>query len=204
MKVGFGKETTVSYDIYLKERVSGETIQLPIKHVMTGGTYRADYDEKTGQFTPAAITDAWLNITYNYSHYYYEAADGDERFYGDDSDGGNANLGIRGIYGKTGAETIPMLKDLAERIETKYKHDGEWITNSRTEKIFKDKDGKEIDLIDLFEKHVTEYSTETVEKLINEGPNDDYWIATAANAIKPLYQLLAFAELRPDGVWSGD
>ena len=112
--------------------------------------------------------------------------------------------GIRGIYGRTGAETIPMLKDLAERIETKYKHDGEWITNSRTEKIFKDKDGKEIDLIDLLEKHVTEYSTETVEKLINEGPNDDYWIATAANAIKPLYQLLAFAELRPDGVWSGD
>lgn len=59
-------------------------------------------------------------------------------------------------------------------------------------------------MIDLLEKHVTEYSTETVEKLINEGPNDDYWIATAANAIKPLYQLLAFAELRPDGVWSGD
>jgi len=172
--------------------------------VMTGGTYRADYDEKTGQFTPAAITDAWLNITYNYSHYYYEAADGDERFYGVDSDDRHANLGIRGIYGKTGAEAIPMLKDLAERIETKYKHDGEWITNSRTEKIFKDKDGKEIDLIDLLEKHVTEYSTETVEKLINEGPNDDYWTATAANAIKPLYQLLAFAELRPDGVWSGD
>ena len=205
MKVGFRKEIALSYDIYLKEKVSGETIQLPIKHVMTGGTYIADYDEKTGQFTPAAITDAWLNITYNYSHYYYEAAEGDERFYGEDSDGGYANLGIRGIYGKTGAETISMLKGMAERIETKYKHDGEWITSKRTEKVFKDKNGKEIDKIALLEKlGDTDYTTETVEKLVNEGPSDDYWIGTAANAIKPLYQLLAFAELRPDGVWNGD
>ena len=32
----------------------------------------------------------------------------------------------------------------------------------------------------------------------------DYWDATASNAVKPLYQLLAFAELRPDGVWMVD
>lgn len=31
-----------------------------------------------------------------------------------------------------------------------------------------------------------------------------YWIPTRKNAIKPLYQLLAFAQMRPDGVWSGD
>lgn len=31
-----------------------------------------------------------------------------------------------------------------------------------------------------------------------------YWMPTRANAIKPLYQLLAFAEMRPDGVWKGD
>lgn len=31
-----------------------------------------------------------------------------------------------------------------------------------------------------------------------------YWLPTRANAIKPLYHLLAFAQLRPDGVWSGD
>ena len=31
-----------------------------------------------------------------------------------------------------------------------------------------------------------------------------YWIPTRANAIRPLYQLLALAQMRPDGVWEGD
>lgn len=31
-----------------------------------------------------------------------------------------------------------------------------------------------------------------------------YWIPTRSNAIKPLYQLLAMAKIRPDGVWEGD
>lgn len=30
-----------------------------------------------------------------------------------------------------------------------------------------------------------------------------YWLPTKANAIIPLTQLLAFAQLRPDGVWEG-
>lgn len=66
----------MSYDIYLKDRVLGETIMLPIKHVMTGGTYQADYNPETKTFSSAAIRDAWLNITYNYGRYYYEAAEG--------------------------------------------------------------------------------------------------------------------------------
>lgn len=31
-----------------------------------------------------------------------------------------------------------------------------------------------------------------------------YWMPTRENAIKPLYQLLALAKMRPDGVWDGD
>lgn len=31
-----------------------------------------------------------------------------------------------------------------------------------------------------------------------------YWLPTRKNAIKPLYQLLAMAKMRPDGVWDGD
>lgn len=31
-----------------------------------------------------------------------------------------------------------------------------------------------------------------------------YWLPTRENAIKPLYGLLAFAQMRPDGVWDGD
>lgn len=196
----------MSYDIYLKERVSGETIQLPIKHMMTGGTYRADYDSKTGQFTPASIEDAWLNITYNYGRYYYEAAEGDERFYGDDGRDGYSNLGIGGIFGKTGADTISMLNDLANRIEEKYKQDGEWITTRRKETIYRDKEGNEIDFISYMKANNRneDCSLEEREVDVNEGPNDDYWQATAANAVKPLYQLLVFAQLRPDGVWFGE
>lgn len=32
----------------------------------------ADYHPESGVFTPALNTEAWLNITYNYGHYYYE------------------------------------------------------------------------------------------------------------------------------------
>ena len=60
--------------------------------------------------------------------------------------------GIRSIYGKTGAESIPML-----------------------------------------------------EKAISAlGDDGDYWNATEGNAKRALYGLLAFAKMRPDGVWDGD
>ena len=37
-----------------------------------------------------------------------------------------------------------------------------------------------------------------------EGPDENYWSSTAANAIRPLYQLKALAEMRPDCIWKGD
>ena len=195
----------MSYDISLTERATGETILLPIKHMMIGGTYQADYDEKTKTFRPAAIRDASLNITYNYGRYYYEAAEGDDRFYDveDWNDEGYHNCGIRGIYGKTGLESIPMLKDLASRIESKYKKDGEWITTKRNITVFRDMDGNERHPVELL-VHKMEYTKEEFVEEVNEGSTGDYWKDTAGNAIKPLYQLLVFAELRPDGVWDGD
>ncbi len=33
---------------------------------------------------------------------------------------------------------------------------------------------------------------------------EGYWLPTRENAIKPLYQILAMAKMRPDGVWEGD
>lgn len=42
---------------------------------------------------------------------------------------------------------------------------------------------------------------------INQLGNDvsyDYWEATEGNAKRPLCQLLAFAQMRPDGIWDGD
>ena len=43
--------------------------------------------------------------------------------------------------------------------------------------------------------------------IMNCDPNvasNKLYEVTAANAIRPLYQLMAMAQLRPDGVWDGD
>lgn len=182
----------MSFDISLKDRVTGDVLELPFKHVMTGGTYRADYNEKTGVFTPAPISEAELNVTYNYSNYYYEASKNDKRF---------GDAGIRGLDGKTGLESITMLKDLITRIESKYKKNGEWIVTTRTKPRALDEDGNELNINDIFSGKVIVAKTEDYSYDISEGNTNDYWEATAANALKPLYQLLTMAELRPDGIW---
>lgn len=46
-----------------------------------------------------------------------------------------------------------------------------------------------------------------LEAAISQLGNDvdpNYWEATEGNAKRPLYQLLAFAKMRPDGIWDGD
>lgn len=73
----------MSYDIYLNDPVTKNVIELDDKHFMQGGTY---------QF--GGTTEAWLNVTYNYSKDF-------RRVLGD--------KGIRTIYGKTGKESIDIL-----------------------------------------------------------------------------------------------
>ena len=183
----------MSYDISLHDPVTKEVIQLDYKHQMTGGTYAI-----------GGTTELWLNITWNYAKYYYDATEGDPRFANDDYDGG-IRYGIRGIYGKSGAESIPMLLDMIHRIEDKYRQvDGNWISTVRTKARFYDEDGNEIDNPVGAIMHGKKYTKEEYEIEVNEGPNEDYWEPTAGNAIKPLYKLLAMAELRPDGIWNGD
>ncbi len=81
----------MSYDIYLKDPITKETIEFDAPHLMRGGTYQC-----------GGSNSAWLNITYNYSKYYYQ---GDTR-----------EKGIRTIYGMTGAESIPVLQKMADSL----------------------------------------------------------------------------------------
>lgn len=118
----------MSYDVYLEDPVTRETIELDHIHDMRGGTYRQ-----------GGSREAWLNITYNYGKYYYDVF---------------GEKGIRTIYGMTGAESIPVLE-------------------------------------------------QAISKL-GDDVSEDYWEATEGNAKRPLYQLLALARIRPDGVWEGD
>ena len=76
----------MSYDVYLLDPVTRKCIEFKERHYMTGGTYQVD-----GTF------DAWLNITYNYGQFYRR-----EDTFGEE--------GIRAIYGKSGAESIPMIE----------------------------------------------------------------------------------------------
>lgn len=73
----------MSYDIRLTDPVTKEVIYLASPHLLAGGTY-----------IPGGTTEAWLNITYNYSRYFETLGP----------------KGLREIYNKTGAESIPLLE----------------------------------------------------------------------------------------------
>ena len=178
----------MSYDISLVEPTTKKTITVDFKHQMKGGTYCV-----------GGTDELYLNITWNYCPYFFDATENDERFYK-----GDKNQGLRAIYGKTGAETIPMLTDMAERIRKKYQNEDEtWKKTKRKETLFLDENGCEIEVYFAIRDH-KKYSTKEVEVTIDEGDDTDYWKATAVNAMKPIYQLIVMAQMRPDGIWDGD
>ena len=182
----------MSFDISLLDVVTKEVLNLPFKHMMTGGTYRAEYDENTKTFAPMPISEASLNVTYNYGSYYREAVDG----------------GIRALDGKTGLESIEMLQDMISKIEQKYHANGIWISTERFKRILYIPELNKASTFDNFlgtrswddipMENASEYM---VDYWVNEGSSNDYWESTAANALKPLHQLLTMAKLRPDGIW---
>lgn len=57
--------------------------------------------------------------------------------------------------------------------------------------------------ITALESSTDEISDEERKQYEEHGATG-YWMPTRKNAIKPLYSLLAFAQMRPDGVWDGD
>lgn len=118
----------MSYDIYLKDPITKQTIEFDNKHYITGGTYAFDGTQQ-----------AWLNITYNYGKIFYNIL---------------GEKGIRTIYGMTGASSVPILKDAITKLK--------------------------------------------------DDVSENYWEPTEGNIKGSLYGLLAFAELRPDGIWDGD
>ena len=105
----------MSYDIYLRNRVTKETVHCDTPHQMAGGTYAV-----------GGTTEAWLNVTYNYAQWYYK----DGVF----PDNGEDNSGIRSIYGLSGAESIPVLEHAIKTLES--------MTEDLTEKEIQEyKDG---------------------------------------------------------------
>jgi hypothetical protein len=81
----------MGYYIELLDPVTKETLELDDKHNMRGSTYCV-----------GGTKEAYLTITYNYADHYYKHIDADK--------------GIRFIYGKTGADSIPVLKRAIEKL----------------------------------------------------------------------------------------
>ena len=119
----------MSYDIKLVDPITKELLTVETKHHIAGGNYEL-----------GGTHDLWLNVTYNYGHFYYKLIDEEK--------------GIRSIYGMSGAESIPILQKAIDNL--------------------------------------------------GDDVSKRYWDATEGNAKRALLGLLAFAELRPDGVWDGD
>ena len=80
----------MSYDIYLQDAETGETIEFDQPHTLRGGTYAV-----------GGTTEAWLNVTYNYGGHFARVL---------------GKGGIRSIYGTTGEASIPVLKAAADKL----------------------------------------------------------------------------------------
>jgi len=133
----------MSYDIQLSDPVTGETLCTAERHQIRGGTYQM-----------GGTTQMWLSITYNYAKHFHPAFKEFEDADRLDGFDGKPLSGIRILYGKTGAESIPILKAVIAKL------------------------GDDVDA--------------------------DYWKPTEGNAKRALLGLLAFAQMRPDGIWDGD
>lgn len=191
----------MSYDITLKDPVTNKTCEVPA-HLLTGGTYAAEYHKENGTFTPKPITEAWLNITYNYSSYFREAMKFVE---------GTEN-GIYDLNGKEAVICIPIITKMIEYIKEKYSDpvNGDnnvrsWKTRVDKKIIYYDESGNKKDANDylyaiLTNKNTTDWTKQETEVEVNEGDTIDYWESTAANAISSLYKLKALMQLRPDGI----
>ena len=81
----------MSYDITLNDPVTKEVIKFDTPHQMKGGTYAV-----------GGTCEMWLNVTYNYGKFYYEVMDKED--------------GIKVIFGKTGAESIEILKSAIDKL----------------------------------------------------------------------------------------
>lgn len=94
----------MSYDISLVDPVTKETLELDAPHFMRGGTYAIN-----------GTAEMCLNITYNYSRWYYRDGVFPDR--GSHTDYGNGLRGIRSLYGLSGAESIPILQKAIAALE---------------------------------------------------------------------------------------
>ena len=85
----------MSYWVYLRD-ATGDSVEAP--HHAEGGT-----------FAVTGMPVAELNVTYNYSQYFYNTLDADD--------------GLRWLDGKTAKDAVPVLKQAVARLGTNQSDD---------------------------------------------------------------------------------
>lgn len=84
----------MSYDIWLKDPITDQTIEIDKPHFMAGGTYAI-----------GGTTELWLSITYNYGRWYRH-----KDAFGKD--------GIWSICGMSGSDSITVLERAIASLES--------------------------------------------------------------------------------------
>ena len=195
----------MSFDFDLIDRNTKEIVVLNRPRFIQSGIIPTVSDDITGKLVKVAQGKASINITYNYSHYFYEATDGDERFAHTNS-GDKVEYGIRGLCGKSALESILMLKDMIARITEKYQDKNKnWLITKRKRIRYLDRYGKEILNPGRYILSDVECTKIKEEYEVSEGDTHNYWEATAANAIEALWNMIFIATdqmLNEDAVWN--
>ena len=111
----------MSYDIELLDPVTKEVIELETPHQFKGGTYQV-----------GGSNLAELNITYNYSTFYYKYI--------------CEKNGIRSLYGKTGKECISIISTAIQNLGSEPDEDYWNATPGNAGKALQD-------LLTLIQKH---------------------------------------------------
>ena len=209
----------MSYDISYVDSLTKEPIQVS-PYSSQGGTFQIEKTIINNEevWSPSLITDCEINITYNYSVFYYKYLD--------------SELGIRWLYGKSGdvvksalIKTIISLSNEIDFKQTQFSENEDNLINAinRISSIIPSKHyvisidtilGDNIPKTDLqtyFNKiKNTDLSLLPEEeinlllknKLIEESSY--YWKSTADNAAKPLITMLYWIYQNPNGVFNGD
>lgn len=156
----------MSYDISLIDPETKQPIILDEPHQERGGTYAV-----------CGTREAWLNITYNYSKWFFQFLDREK--------------GIRWLYGQVASGTLPRLKEAIAKLQVV---EGQPTVCCGQEMYH---DFKMMRFLcktcgwKLSERHVVD-------------PDGDYWAPTARNARLALESLIRLAEKASHAIWEGD
>lgn len=177
----------MSFDIDLVDQINGAPLFLPYSH-SEGGTY-----------VMGGTNEASLNITYNYSKFYYETLDNED--------------GLRWLHGKLAGETVDKLFH-AVKVLSVDRFTGEhlvinadltWGQLSGNKPSIQQQEFinrylpnfPDQDDVELLSKSVKELG-KSLKVLYNTG---GYWKATPGNAGHALNILLNWAIQCPNGKW---